>query len=177
MKLTPILARNLVCMGVKQKVNNSTFTSASSYMFCSVGKHLTFWTCLGSEDACKDDNTTPLGKDLKPECQNRDANITNEAVDNNYVLVNSSREAIDLIGAFHNYPNCSSEGISKFDSLPQLDLSLRRCHFIGFCNSYTEEMRTLGHSNASAFTRWVLVFFFILHYLWLVLNSYWIGII
>lgn len=108
----------------------------------------------GSEDACKDDNTTPLGKDLKPECQNRDANITNEAVDNNYVLVNSSREAIDLIGAFHNYPNCSSEGISKFDSLPQLDLSLRRSHFIGFCNSYTEEMRTLGHSNASAFTRY-----------------------
>lgn len=106
-------------------------------------------------DTCKDDNTTPPGKDIRPESHNRDAIITNEDFDNNYVLVNSSRKAIDLIGSFHNYPNCSSEGTSKFDSLPQLDLSLRRSHFSGFCNSYTEERRTLGTSNASAFTRWV----------------------
>jgi len=104
-------------------------------------------------DNCKDDNTTPLGKDIRPESQNRDAIITNEDFDNNYVLVSSSRKAIDLIGSFHNHPNCSSEGISKFDSLPQLDLSLRRSHFNGFCNSYTEERHTLGTSNASAFTR------------------------
>ncbi|KAM3729628.1 hypothetical protein ACB098_12G027300 [Castanea mollissima] len=117
-------------------------------------KFLTHGSEAEEVDTCKDDNTTPPGKDIRPESHNRDAIITNEDFDNNYVLVNSSRKAIDLIGSFHNYPNCSSEGTSKFDSLPQLDLSLRRSHFSGFCNSYTEERRTLGTSNASAFTRY-----------------------
>jgi pseudo-response regulator 5 len=89
-------------------------------------------------DTSKDDIATTLG---------------NENCDNNYTLVNSSREAIDLIGAFRNYPNGSSEGIDEFDSLPQLDLSLKRSHSSAFRNEYTEERRTLGHSNASAFTR------------------------
>lgn len=90
-------------------------------------------------DTSKDDITTTLGS---------------EDCDNNYVLFNSSREAIDLIGAFPNYPNGSSKGIGEFDSLPQLDLSLKRTHPSGFWNEYTEERRTLGHSNASAFTRY-----------------------
>ncbi|XP_059459357.1 two-component response regulator-like APRR5 isoform X3 [Corylus avellana] len=90
-------------------------------------------------DTSKDDITTTLG---------------NEACDNNYVIVNSSREAIDLIGAFRNYPNGSSKGIGEFDSLPQLDLSLKRYHPSGSWNEYTVERRTLGHSNASAFTRY-----------------------
>jgi hypothetical protein len=52
-----------------------------------------------------------------------------------------------LIGAFRNYPNGSSEGIGEFDSLPQLDLSLKRSHPSGFWNEYAEERHTLGHSN------------------------------
>jgi hypothetical protein len=83
-------------------------------------------------DTSKDDITITLG---------------NEDCDNNYALVNSSKEAIDLIGAFRNYPNGSSEGICEFDSLPQLDLSLKRSHPSGFWNEYTEERRTLGHSH------------------------------
>lgn len=104
-------------------------------------------------DACKEDNKTTLGKDAKPESQRRDDNISNETCDNNYAIVNSSRETTDLIGTFHNYPDCTDKGIGELDSSPQLDLSLKRSHPIGFWNEHTEERRTLGHSNASAFTR------------------------
>ncbi|KAG7980466.1 hypothetical protein I3843_05G183800 [Carya illinoinensis] len=111
-------------------------------------------TEAGVVDACKDDNKTTLGKDAKPESQRRDDNISNETCDNNYAIVNSSRETTDLIGTFHNYPDCTEKGIGELDSSPQLDLSLKRSHPIGFWNEHTEERRTLGHSNASAFTRY-----------------------
>ncbi|KAF5450515.1 hypothetical protein F2P56_030857 [Juglans regia] len=111
-------------------------------------------TEAGAVDACKDDNKTTLGKDAKPESQRRDDNISNEACDNNYATVNSSRETTDLIGTFHNYPDCTYKGIGEFESSPQLDLSLKRSHHSGFRNEHTEERRTLGHSNASAFTRY-----------------------
>lgn len=123
-------------------------------MLCPMGEATNIMKISGSVvDACKDDNKTTPGKDVKPESPRRDDIISNEACDNNYAIVNSSRETTDLIGTFRNYPDCSDKGKGEFDSMPQLDLSLKRSHSSGFCNEHTEERRTLGHSNTSAFTR------------------------
>ena len=97
-------------------------------------------------------------KGFKPESPRRDAYMSSADCDNNDVFVNCSRNAIDLIGAFDNHPNCynknsSSNVTSKFDSDPQLDLSLRRSRSNSYENHVTEKRQTLGHSNASAFTR------------------------
>ncbi|XP_041014909.1 two-component response regulator-like APRR9 isoform X1 [Juglans microcarpa x Juglans regia] len=105
-------------------------------------------------DACKNANKNTLGKDLEPESQRREDCIANEASDNSYVIVNSSREAADLIGTFCNYPNCTGKGIGEFDSSLHLELSLKRSHPGGFWNEHAEKRRTLGHSNSSAFTRY-----------------------
>ncbi|KAG6707604.1 hypothetical protein I3843_06G036300 [Carya illinoinensis] len=105
-------------------------------------------------DACNNANKKTLGKDSEPESQRREDYIANEASDNSYVIVNSSREAADLIGTFHSYPNCTGKGIGEFDSSLHLDLSLKRSHPSGFCNEHAEKRRTLGHSNPSAFTRY-----------------------
>ncbi|KAB1205215.1 Two-component response regulator-like PRR95 [Morella rubra] len=105
-------------------------------------------------DTCKDDSKTTLGKDVRQESQRMDANISDEACNNNYVLFNPSRETTDYIGAFHNYLSGSSKGTCEFGGLPQLDLSLERSHPSGLWNQHTEERRTLGHSNSSAFKRY-----------------------
>lgn len=82
-----------------------------------------------------------------------------EAYDNHNVQITSSKEAIDLIGAFRNHPNCSHKSSSvnctgKFDFSPQLDLSLRRSHPSNFENEATKERHALMHSNGSAFRRY-----------------------
>ncbi|KAH1112734.1 hypothetical protein AAZX31_04G209300 [Glycine max] len=87
------------------------------------------------------------------------ASISGEAHDNPYVQINSSKEAMDLIGAFHTHPNCSLKNSTvnctgNFDHSPQLDLSLRRSCPGSFENKLTEERHTLMHSNASAFKRY-----------------------
>ncbi|KAG5031605.1 hypothetical protein JHK82_015207 [Glycine max] len=84
--------------------------------------------------------------------------ISGEAHDNHYVQMNSSKEAIDFIGAFHTHPICTLKNSTvnctgKFDLSPQLDLSLRRSRPSSFENELTEERHTLMHSNASAFKR------------------------
>ncbi|XP_027338485.1 two-component response regulator-like APRR5 isoform X2 [Abrus precatorius] len=104
------------------------------------------------------ETSTTNGKDGDPE-HFGSASISGEAHDNHYVQINSSREAIDLIGAFHTHPNCSLKNPSvnctgMLDFSPQLDLSLRRSHPSSFENEPTEERHTLMHSNASAFKRY-----------------------
>lgn len=122
-------------------------------------------------DTCKDDSKTTLGKDVRPESQRMDANISDEACNNNYVLFNPSRETTDYIGAFHNYLNGSSKGTCEFGGSPQLDLSLERSHPSGLWNQHTEERRTLGHSNSSAFKRWGLISFSRIQRFWLLISS------
>uniref|UniRef100_A0A803PQG3 Two-component response regulator-like APRR5 n=1 Tax=Cannabis sativa TaxID=3483 RepID=A0A803PQG3_CANSA len=101
------------------------------------------------------------GKGSKPESiSRRDAIMSSEACENNKFLFNHSRGTIDLNGAFDenqncNYQNCSSSnGTSKFDSGPKLDLTLRSSSG-DFESHMVEKRHNLGHSNASAFTRYI----------------------
>ncbi|EYU45316.1 hypothetical protein MIMGU_mgv1a004082mg [Erythranthe guttata] len=67
---------------------------------------------------------------------------------------NSSREAIDLIGAFDNHlkgnfgSSASNFTTNKFDNLPLLDLTLRRSHPF-------DKRPKLNHSDVSAFSRYI----------------------
>ncbi|XP_020413347.1 two-component response regulator-like APRR5 isoform X2 [Prunus persica] len=113
-------------------------------------------------DAYEDmDTAISLGEGVSPESQRRDANMASEACDNNDLLVNSSKDATDFFGVFNNYPNRNQRNSSSsnrprtFDSAPHLDLSLRRSDSSGFENQTTEKRHTLGHSNASAFSRYI----------------------
>ncbi|XWS61421.1 hypothetical protein CRYUN_Cryun07bG0124500 [Craigia yunnanensis] len=102
-----------------------------------------------------DTYTTTMYKGVELESQRSDTNILVEAGD---ALVDSPREAIDFMGKFNR--NCNSSSInstSKFDSSPQLDLSLRRCNPNVFENHVTLEMPTLWHPNSSAFTRYTSI--------------------
>lgn len=73
--------------------------------------------------------------------------------------VKSPREAIDLIAAFNNNSKCSyscSEiGTNKFDSHPQLDLSLKRSHSTSPETQVNNERPVLNHSDLSAFSRYI----------------------
>ncbi|GMH08825.1 hypothetical protein Nepgr_010665 [Nepenthes gracilis] len=86
------------------------------------------------------------------------ANCCTEACDITDVIVDSSREAINLIGTFDNNSRYGF-GTSVFDNeprkfeSPQLDLSLRRFQLSGPENNSNK--RILNHSNASAFSRYV----------------------
>lgn len=108
---------------------------------------------------CEDANAMTQGEDMETESEKGQANIISEACCTNHVLVNSSREAIDLIGAFDNYSKCdfrssfSNSCMHKFDSSPPLDLSLRRFHSSGSVNQVSDGRHTLNHSDASAFSR------------------------
>ncbi|KAK6118508.1 hypothetical protein DH2020_047775 [Rehmannia glutinosa] len=89
-------------------------------------------------------------------CQNYENNN-----DNNNVAENSSREAIDLIGAFDNYLKgtfespVSNASANKFDVSPPLDLSLRRSHPSCSVNQVNDLNARLNHSDASAFSRYI----------------------
>lgn len=97
------------------------------------------------------------GDELEQE-KHEDNNV-NIASDNYVVLVNSSREAIDLIGAFDNHRKCnyrnfcSVDGINTLEHSPHLDLSLRRCQPSTTENQVINESHTLNHSNFSPFSR------------------------
>ncbi|KAL6291740.1 hypothetical protein ACE6H2_009250 [Prunus campanulata] len=113
-------------------------------------------------DAYEDmDTAISLGEGFSPESHRRDANMASEACDNNDLLVNSSKDATDFFGVFNNYPNRNQRNSSSsnrprtFDSALRLDLSLRRSDSSGFENQTTEKRHTLGHSNASAFSRYI----------------------
>lgn len=107
----------------------------------------------GSEvAACKEANTRAhFDEDTGPESHRSDVILISEVCD---VPVNSPRQVIDFMGAFNNNKPPSENRVGKFDSSPQLDLSLRRTHPDGFENQVMERKFTLRHSNASAFTRY-----------------------
>lgn len=105
------------------------------------------------------DTAVSLREGVDPESHMRVSNMASEAGDNNNLLANSSRDTTDFFGNFSISPKCnqinssSSNRPSKFDSSPHLDLSLRRPDSSGFEDHVTEKRHTLGHSNASAFSR------------------------
>ncbi|XWS38060.1 hypothetical protein CRYUN_Cryun19dG0098500 [Craigia yunnanensis] len=106
----------------------------------------------GVVDACKDACTTTVYKGVELESQRGDTNISVEAGD---TLVDSPREAIDLMGTFNrNWNSSSINGTSKFDFSSHLDLSLRGCNPNVFENHVTQERPALWHPNSSAFTRY-----------------------
>ncbi|XP_002524429.3 two-component response regulator-like APRR5 isoform X2 [Ricinus communis] len=104
--------------------------------------------------ACKDSNQMIVNEDVEPESQRTNAKITYEACDHNYFFVNSSKEAIDFMGASAGHKSSLDNTKSKFDFVPQLDLCLTRRHSSGFEIQVLEDTRTLRHSHASAFTRY-----------------------
>ncbi|KDO46362.1 hypothetical protein CISIN_1g005920mg [Citrus sinensis] len=106
----------------------------------------------GSEvAACKEANTRAhFDEDTELETHRSDVILTSEVCN---VPVNSPRQVIDFMSAFNNHKPPSNNGASRFDSSPQLDLSLRRTHPDGFENQ-VERKFILRHSNASAFTRY-----------------------
>ncbi|CBI23090.3 unnamed protein product, partial [Vitis vinifera] len=113
------------------------------------------------EAACRDVNTMTQPEAVEPENDGQGANAPSEACGNNAILGSSSREAIDLIGVFDNSKKCtygnssSNNGTKKSDSIPQLDLSLRRSHPSSPENQVADERHTLNHSNGSAFSRYI----------------------
>lgn len=113
------------------------------------------------EAACRDVNTMTQPEAVEPENDGQGANAPSEACGNNAILGSSSREAIDLIGVFDNSQkctygkSCSNNDTKKSDSIPQLDLSLRRSHPSSPENQVADERHTLNHSNGSAFSRYI----------------------
>lgn len=107
------------------------------------------------EDA---DAEITLGKGSKPESIRGDAVISGDGRENINGIFSHSRDCIDLNGVLNdnqnsNYQNSSSSnGTSKFYSAPKLDLTLRS-NSGDFESHMVEKRHTLGHSNASAFTR------------------------
>ncbi|KAL2556300.1 pseudo-response regulator 5 [Forsythia ovata] len=88
-------------------------------------------------------------------------NVIGRTRESDPVVINSSREAIDLIGTFDNYlkGTCKSfdlsTGANKNDLSLLLDLSLRRSDPSCSVNQVTDERPKLIHSDASAFSRYV----------------------
>ncbi|PRQ60581.1 putative response regulator and transcription factor RR-A-type family [Rosa chinensis] len=112
-------------------------------------------------NAYKGKLAAPLGEVAKQGSHRRDANMDSEACDDNDLLVNSSRNVTDFFGVCSSYPisnlrnSSSSNRPSTYDSTPPLDLSLRRSDSSGIETQVTEKRHTLGHSNASAFSRYI----------------------
>ncbi|CAI9774212.1 unnamed protein product [Fraxinus pennsylvanica] len=111
---------------------------------------------IGNDTIHKEDKTSG-------DCWGR-LNVIGQTPESDHVLLNSSRDAIDLIGAFDNYlkGTCKSfnfsTGGNKNDLLPLsplLDLSLRRSDPSCSVNQVTDERPKLIHSDASAFSRYV----------------------
>lgn len=102
-----------------------------------------------------------LKEDRAADSQCEHANVPTETFDydNNIVQDKSSREAIDLIGTFNNYPECnhrsldSTYGLDKLDSSFLLELSLNLSHPRGSRNQVMEDGHMLKQSEASAFSR------------------------
>ncbi|XP_021762970.1 two-component response regulator-like APRR5 isoform X1 [Chenopodium quinoa] len=113
----------------------------------------------GSDTAVCNSNNA-INEDQKAEQQCREENVTFYTEDNDIrdVNPNSSREAIDLIGALDSHSNhneCLNDGENRSEPSQQLDLTLRR-FFPGVIeNKTSNENQMLNHSNASAFTRYV----------------------
>lgn len=117
--------------------------------------------CLGSLAVpnAVDMNMTSSKDNVTADGQRDCANVSSEAFDKNDVPAKSSREAIDLIGAFENYPklSCRSLGLTygtyKVDSSSLLDLTLRSSHPSSSVNQVADDEHRLKQSDASAFSR------------------------
>ncbi|KAK1361130.1 two-component response regulator-like APRR5 [Heracleum sosnowskyi] len=108
-----------------------------------------------------DMNITSTKDNLSADGQWDCANGSSEAIDKNDVPAKSFREAIDLIGAFENYPKLSyrslglTYGTNKIDSSSLLDLTLRSSHPSGSVNQVADDGHRLKQSDASVFSRYV----------------------
>lgn len=120
-----------------------------------------FIKCLGSLAVSNavDMNVTSSKDNVTADGQWDCVNVSSESFDKNNVPSKSFREAIDLIGAFDNYPRISSRslgltfGTNKVDSSSLLDLTLRSSHPSGSVNQVTDDGHRLKQSDASAFSR------------------------
>ncbi|XP_030460453.1 two-component response regulator-like APRR5 isoform X1 [Syzygium oleosum] len=112
-------------------------------------------------DAHKCSHALTQIKDARSEVHRGDENAVSDGCGDNDGIMNSYRQAINLIGAFENnshacYVDCPSNyGMRQPDFSPHLDLSLKRSDPSSFGNQKTEERQTLKHSDASAFSRYV----------------------
>ncbi|XP_030532307.1 two-component response regulator-like APRR9 [Rhodamnia argentea] len=112
-------------------------------------------------DARKSSHALTQIKDARSEVHRGDENAVSDGCGDNDGIMNSYRQAINLIGAFENNSNfCyvdspSNYGTRQSDLSPHLDLSLKRSDPSAFGNQKTEERQTLRHSDASAFSRYV----------------------
>ncbi|KAL3846066.1 hypothetical protein ACJIZ3_003469 [Penstemon smallii] len=103
------------------------------------------------------------GQVMNTQDDSEQVNVTGQISEKNRLLENSSREAIDLIGAFDNNflkgtirSSPSNFSTNKFDIFPHLDLSLKRSdHPSSSENQVNDERRRLNHSDASAFSRYI----------------------
>lgn len=88
-------------------------------------------------------------------------NDVGRSPESHHAVMNSSREAMDLIGAFDNYlkGTCNSFDFStdanKNCLLALLDLSSWRSAPSWSLNQVTDEGSKLFHSDSSAFSQWV----------------------
>ena len=135
--------------------------------FCFVAfnhltKHLTLHVLSGKAamvDTHKCSHASTQIKDARSEIHRGDENAVSDGCGDNDGIMNSYRQAINLIGAFENnshacYVDCPSNyGMRQPDFSPHLDLSLKRSDPSAFGNQKTEERQTLKHSDASAFSR------------------------
>ncbi|KAK1366388.1 Pseudo-response regulator 9 [Heracleum sosnowskyi] len=108
-----------------------------------------------------DSEVLMLKEDTAADSQCKHAIVTTETFDyDNIVQDKASREAIDLIGTFSNYPECnhrslnSTYGLNKIDSSFLLELSLNLSHPRGSLNPVMDDGRMLKQSEASAFSRY-----------------------
>ncbi|KAG8381594.1 hypothetical protein BUALT_Bualt06G0137700 [Buddleja alternifolia] len=112
------------------------------------------------EQCYQESRETPARDNETGESRGQDKIPCDAENEDDHVHDNSSREAIDLIGAVDNYLKgtfgsaASNVSTNKFDILLQLDLSLRRSHPIGSVNQVNDE-RCINHSDASPFSRYV----------------------
>ncbi|KAI3417844.1 uncharacterized protein J3R85_014105 [Psidium guajava] len=112
-------------------------------------------------DARKSSHALTQIKDARSEVHRGNENAVSDGCGDNDRIMNSYRQAINLIGAFENnsnvcYVDCPSNYHTRQSDLsPHLDLSLKRSDPSAFGNQKTEERQTLKHSDASAFSRYV----------------------
>ncbi|CAN0911305.1 Two-component response regulator-like APRR5 [Linum grandiflorum] len=98
-------------------------------------------------------HATTLYKDIRTETERPNTDINLEAGDSNGPNIN--REGIDFMGVAVLEKSSEENIKGKFDSYPDLDLSLRSSRSAELETQLTEGRHPLRHSTTSAFTRYV----------------------
>ena len=108
--------------------------------------------CIGSDDDLHKSRYTQGGKPEGHSPLVIGNDLASQDCERTTARAESSREAIDLVGAFDNKgsyaPSCSNSGPKIFES-SELNLSWRGFHL----ESSTNRNNVLIHSNVSAFSR------------------------